>query len=116
MMIYTESPVFSNALNIDSFQMLCRWSFGNLLYEMVTLGCTPHEAVPNEELYEKLKSGYRLEKPKTSDDEMLVWHQSNVSSFPTQHFSLGTDVLSCFFIVSPHSSRCKIDAFLDQDI
>ncbi|XP_078485918.1 tyrosine-protein kinase STYK1-like [Ciona intestinalis] len=46
------------------------WSFGNLLYEMVTLGCSPHPGVDPEDLLKKLEDGYRMKKPKSCSDEM----------------------------------------------
>lgn len=46
---------------IDYFT--ARWSFGILLYEIVTLAGTPYPAITADNLPELLKSGYRMEKP-----------------------------------------------------
>ncbi|KAL1492091.1 hypothetical protein ABEB36_012584 [Hypothenemus hampei] len=39
------------------------WSYGILLWELVTLGATPYPGVQVENLYHLLKEGYRMEKP-----------------------------------------------------
>lgn len=39
------------------------WSYGVLLWEIFTLGCTPYPSFSNEELLERLKSGYRMPRP-----------------------------------------------------
>uniref|UniRef100_A0A8C4HU71 Tyrosine-protein kinase receptor Tie-1 n=1 Tax=Dicentrarchus labrax TaxID=13489 RepID=A0A8C4HU71_DICLA len=46
------------------------WSFGVLLWEIVSLGGTPYCGMTCAELYEKLPQGFRMEKPKNCDDEI----------------------------------------------
>uniref|UniRef100_A0A4W4HBH0 receptor protein-tyrosine kinase n=1 Tax=Electrophorus electricus TaxID=8005 RepID=A0A4W4HBH0_ELEEL len=47
------------------------WSYGVLLWEVVSLGGTPYCGMTCAELYEKLPQGYRLEKPLNCDDEVF---------------------------------------------
>ncbi|XP_062844515.1 angiopoietin-1 receptor [Trichomycterus rosablanca] len=46
------------------------WSYGVLLWEVVSLGGTPYCGMTCAELYEKLPQGYHLEKPLNCDDEV----------------------------------------------
>ncbi|XP_047739072.1 tyrosine kinase receptor Cad96Ca isoform X2 [Hyalella azteca] len=46
------------------------WSFGILLWEIVTLGSTPYPGMSAEEVMKRIKSGYRLEKPSYCKREM----------------------------------------------
>ncbi|CAH3190079.1 unnamed protein product [Porites lobata] len=49
------------------------WSYGVLLWEMATLGGVPYPTLTNTELYRLLSSGYRMEKPDMSSDEVVVF-------------------------------------------
>jgi len=47
------------------------WSFGVLLWELSTMGGNPYPGINNKELYNLLKTGYRMEKPDTCSDELF---------------------------------------------
>ncbi|XP_070543914.1 proto-oncogene tyrosine-protein kinase receptor Ret-like isoform X2 [Ptychodera flava] len=46
------------------------WSFGVLLWEIVTLGATPYPGIPPERLFHILKTGHRMEKPDNCSEEL----------------------------------------------
>nr|XP_047133479.1 uncharacterized protein LOC100205416 isoform X2 [Hydra vulgaris] len=46
------------------------WSYGVVLFEIVTLGGTPYPSISNRELITLLKSGYRMERPENCSDLM----------------------------------------------
>ncbi|XP_014482930.1 PREDICTED: proto-oncogene tyrosine-protein kinase receptor Ret [Dinoponera quadriceps] len=55
------------------------WSFGVLLWELVTLGASPYPGVDVHNLYNLLKTGYRMERPVNCSQQlyklmMSCWH------------------------------------------
>src|SRR5207249_6004214 len=46
------------------------WSFGVLLWEIVTLGSTPYPGMAASEVMKKVRSSYRLEKPEHCKREL----------------------------------------------
>jgi len=46
------------------------WSFGVLLWEMVTLGAFPYPGVEVQNLFHLLKNGYRMEKPENCSNQL----------------------------------------------
>ncbi|XP_011500594.1 PREDICTED: proto-oncogene tyrosine-protein kinase receptor Ret [Ceratosolen solmsi marchali] len=56
------------------------WSFGVLLWELVTLGASPYPGVDVHNLYNLLKAGYRMEKPANCSYQLYklmvsCWHE-----------------------------------------
>ena len=75
-------PLNWNLIFILSFSpIIHRWSFGILLYEIVTLAATPYPSIGAEQLLKILNTGYRMEKPKHChrslyDVMVSCWHAS----------------------------------------
>ena len=63
------------------------WSFGVLLFELITLGAAPYGCINPEDMEKYLKAGNRLEKPQDCPDHyyelMLRCWQEDPSKRPT---------------------------------
>ncbi|XP_038064832.1 vascular endothelial growth factor receptor 2-like [Patiria miniata] len=72
------------------------WSYGVLLWEIVTLGARPYPAMTTEMMVEKLQSGYRMPKPKNCQlelyDMMLACWQEDPGDRPS--FAMISDELN----------------------
>ena len=47
-----------------------QWSFGVVLWEVMTLGRIPYEDVPPEDMLSVLTTGLRLEQPKNCPEDL----------------------------------------------
>lgn len=63
------------------------WSFGIVLYELMTLGGTPYPTISNKDLLRELQKGYRMERPDNCSPEiyrlMIDCWQTRPSRRPT---------------------------------
>ncbi|XP_021369987.1 proto-oncogene tyrosine-protein kinase receptor Ret-like [Mizuhopecten yessoensis] len=60
------------------------WSFGIVLWEIVTLGAPPYPGIPPERLYNLLIAGYRMDRPESCTDEMYAVMQKCWKTDPTE--------------------------------
>ncbi|CAD7013116.1 unnamed protein product [Ceratitis capitata] len=79
------------------------WSYGILLYEIVTLGSTPYPSTPTNRLLNLLKSGYRMERPKNCGPEFynLMYACWNVNPCERPTFSEIIKILNDFLLDEP---------------
>ncbi|KAJ8317230.1 hypothetical protein KUTeg_005134 [Tegillarca granosa] len=59
------------------------WSFGIVLWEIVTLAGSPYPGIPNKDIFRLLKDGYRMEKPENCSPEIYqimlsCWHPNPI--------------------------------------
>ncbi|XP_022089020.1 fibroblast growth factor receptor-like [Acanthaster planci] len=78
------------------------WSFGVLLFEIVTLGASPYPGIQNEDILGMLKGGYRIVRPENCSEVLYAimiacWHH-----FPEDRPTF-TDL------------RHKLEALLEED-
>uniref|UniRef100_A0A224XI92 receptor protein-tyrosine kinase n=1 Tax=Panstrongylus lignarius TaxID=156445 RepID=A0A224XI92_9HEMI len=73
------------------------WSFGILLWEIITLGSTPYNTMGAREVMRQVRDGYRLEKPKHCKSEFYkvvtkCWHSDSTKrpSFTELKQDIGT--------------------------
>lgn len=59
------------------------WSFGILLWELVTLGAVPYPGITVQDLFKLLKEGYRMDKPNNCSNELLVCNTLTNNSIGT---------------------------------
>ncbi|GMR49302.1 hypothetical protein PMAYCL1PPCAC_19497 [Pristionchus mayeri] len=65
------------------------WSFGILLFEIVTLGGSPYTGWPTAELLTRLKRGERMEKPENCSDKLFEMISSCWSDLPSDRPPFG---------------------------
>ncbi|KAH3818980.1 hypothetical protein DPMN_120710 [Dreissena polymorpha] len=58
-----------------------QWSYGVVLWELLTRGMCPYPAVDNWDIMRYLKSGRRLEKPEYCPDDVCVYVINNHEFF-----------------------------------
>lgn len=77
------------------------WSFGILLYELVTYGRVPYEGMTNTQILEKVEKGYRIALPNNLDSlssiMMDCWRKnpSDRPTFESLYFTLDDEIILC---------------------
>ncbi|OXA50319.1 Proto-oncogene tyrosine-protein kinase receptor Ret [Folsomia candida] len=114
------------------------WSYGILLWELVTLGGTPYPGLGNTELFHLLKSGYRMERPDNCSEELYAlmkkcWRTSpsarpNYTELrnyvqtmmetkePNLYLSLMADIPSDYFRLGSRSDLLQINETTDGSV
>ncbi|XP_055920947.1 tyrosine-protein kinase receptor torso isoform X2 [Eupeodes corollae] len=79
------------------------WSFGILLYEIITLGGIPYPSIPTNRLVHLLKTGYRMESPKNCSQGLynLMTACWNANPAERPNFTEIINILDNLLIESP---------------
>lgn len=91
------------------------WSYGVLLWEIMTLGGTPYPSVPNmEQLFNLLQSGHRMEKPSCCSLEIYMIMRDCWSYHPNERPMFDELVESLDQILSVTANQEYVDFGLPQ--
>nr|XP_006813611.1 PREDICTED: proto-oncogene tyrosine-protein kinase receptor Ret-like [Saccoglossus kowalevskii] len=86
-LINGNSALEKPGLYLILFDFCCSWSFGVVLFELVTLGGCPYPGISNQDVVNLLKRGYRMEKPDNCSDNlyeiMLICWREKTAERPT---------------------------------
>uniref|UniRef100_A0A1B0CA95 Protein kinase domain-containing protein n=1 Tax=Lutzomyia longipalpis TaxID=7200 RepID=A0A1B0CA95_LUTLO len=105
-----RSPIKWMALEVLNHKLYTTksdvWSFGIVLYEIITLGCIPYSTVGNDNLYLYLLSGSRMEKPPNCSDNLYKIMRSSWADHPIQRPTFATIISQLTDLIE---SLCKHD-------
>jgi len=80
-----------------------QWSYGVLLWELLTRGAKPYEDVEITRMRRHLKDGYRLAKPSSSTPDFVYAYHFLACRILLRHFATTTWLL-------PRDALCKVYA------
>ncbi|CAI9717067.1 proto-oncogene tyrosine-protein kinase receptor Ret-like [Octopus vulgaris] len=91
------------------------WSFGVLLWEIITMGANPYPGIPPERLFSLLKTGYRMDRPENCSDEIYAIMQKCWKTEPAQRPSFGdlADILDR--LLQERTGYLQMDGFLKKN-
>ncbi|GAB1604719.1 proto-oncogene tyrosine-protein kinase receptor Ret-like [Argonauta hians] len=91
------------------------WSFGVLLWEIITMGANPYPGIPPERLFSLLKTGYRMDRPENCTDEIYAIMQKCWKTEPAQRPSFGdlADILDR--LLQERTGYLQMDGFLKKN-
>ena len=69
---YTQCTYTHTCSCVLPASLCLQWSFGVVLWEVMSLGLLPYEDVPPEDMFSVLTSGHRLGQPKNCPEDMCV--------------------------------------------
>lgn len=81
------------------------WSYGVLLWEIMTLGAKPYKGLPLQDIYKKLEKGYRMEQPPNCNTEIYTLMRKCWSAQPTDRPTFTEIVHTIDRLLSTYSNR-----------
>ncbi|KAF5289644.1 hypothetical protein FQA39_LY15002 [Lamprigera yunnana] len=90
------------------------WSFGVLIWEVVTLGSTPYTGLSAAEVMKKIKEGYRLEKPEHCRRELYNIMYYCWDKDPKQRPSFGECVELLEKLIISETDYIELERFPDH--
>ncbi|XP_066283438.1 tyrosine-protein kinase receptor Tie-1-like [Branchiostoma lanceolatum] len=86
------------------------WSFGILLWEIVTLGGTPYSGMKSRLLMRRLHEGYRLPKPRNCEDALYHMMKRCWELQPTDRPTFSNLVQELTFMMGDMTSYVNVDS------
>ncbi|XP_013773142.2 fibroblast growth factor receptor 3-like [Limulus polyphemus] len=87
------------------------WSYGVLVWEIMTLGGTPYPSVPVEKLFQLLREGHRMDKPRNCSLEVYMIMRECWHNYPHQRpiFSELVEDLDRILTISSEQEYLDLD-------
>lgn len=85
------------------------WSYGILLWEILTLGRTPYPGINVDFLWKRLENGYRMEQPVNCNDELYSIMRRCWYKQPQDRPSFSQIVKEIDVLLSIYSGKVEID-------
>ncbi|CAH1252507.1 TIE1 [Branchiostoma lanceolatum] len=92
------------------------WSFGILLWEIVTLGGTPYSGMKSRLLLRRLHDGYRLPKPRNCEDALYHMMKSCWELLPTDRPTFSDLVRELTGMVADMTTYINIDDDYEYEV
>lgn len=92
-----ESQVYTSQSDV--------WSYGVLLWEIMTLGAKPYKGVPLQDIYKRLEKGYRMEQPPNCSPEIYSLMQKCWAEQPNDRPTFSQIVEAIDSLLSFYTNR-----------
>jgi len=90
------------------------WSYGVLLWELMTLGGSPYPGIPAKDLPEYLRTGHRMAQPQFCPNEIYAMMRECWSEDPLQRPSFTDIVMRLARVIEAHCDPAEVTQYLDK--